>query len=87
MWVGVRAFGCKNPQAMTTSFAAIVVAAGAGTRFGADRPKALLQLGDRPLVRHAADAMINAGCAELVVVIPDGWRQAFESALTGCRPS
>lgn len=68
---------------MSTSFAAIVVAAGAGSRFGADRPKALLRLGDRSLVRHAADAMIDAGCAELVVVIADGWRDDFEAALRG----
>jgi 2-C-methyl-D-erythritol 4-phosphate cytidylyltransferase len=68
---------------MSTSFAAIVVAAGAGTRFGADRPKALLQLGGRSLVRHAADAMLAAGAAELVVVIPDGWQNAFAEALEG----
>lgn len=68
-------------DARSTTFAAVVVAAGAGTRFGADRPKALLTLAGRPLVSHAAQTMIDAGCGVLVVVVPDGWQDAFDQAL------
>lgn len=61
----------------------MVVAAGAGTRFGADRPKALLDLAGRPLVRHSVESMITAGADVVVVVIPDGHRADFEAALEG----
>lgn len=66
----------------STPFAAIVVAAGAGTRFGGGRPKALLELAGRPLVVHAVRTMIDAGCAELVVVVPTDSRAAFLDVLS-----
>ncbi len=70
-------------RAPAAAFAAIVVAAGAGTRFGADRPKALLDLAGRPLVHRAAAAMVAAGAGRLVVVVPAGWTDRFAEALTG----
>ena len=36
--------------------AAIIAAAGSGLRFGADLPKALIQLGDKTLIEHAVAA-------------------------------
>ena len=66
-----------------TAFAAVIVAAGAGTRFGADRPKALLELAGQPLVRYAATAMVGAGATQVVVVVPDGWTDRFAEALSG----
>jgi 2-C-methyl-D-erythritol 4-phosphate cytidylyltransferase len=50
----------------------IVVAAGVGERFG--RPKALVELGGRPLYRWGADALEAAGCDAVVVVgeVPGG---------------
>ncbi|QDP98187.1 2-C-methyl-D-erythritol 4-phosphate cytidylyltransferase [Microlunatus elymi] len=72
-----------SPSAQDTSFGAIVVAAGAGTRFGAERPKALLELAGRPLVRHAAESMLAAGAVRLIVVIPDGGADGFARALHG----
>ena len=47
--------------------AAIVLAAGASSRFG--RPKALARLGDRPLLQHVLDAVAAVGFAEVVVVL------------------
>jgi protein-tyrosine phosphatase len=49
--------------------AAVVLAAGASSRFG--RPKALVQLWGRPLLQHTLDAVRAAGAAEVVVVLGD----------------
>lgn len=74
--------GSVDPAASAAiRFAAIVVAAGAGARFGADRPKALLELDGRPLVAHAVDRMIAAGASTVVVVVPEAFRSAFADAL------
>lgn len=45
----------------------VVLAAGAGTRFG--RPKALVELDGRLLVERAVGTLREAGCAEVVVVL------------------
>ncbi len=47
--------------------AAIVLAAGRGTRFG-ESPKLLAELDGKPLVRHAVDVALAAGLQTLVVV-------------------
>jgi 2-C-methyl-D-erythritol 4-phosphate cytidylyltransferase/2-C-methyl-D-erythritol 2,4-cyclodiphosphate synthase len=41
--------------------AAILVAAGTGSRFGSDTPKQFLTLLGEPVIRHAAQALIGAG--------------------------
>ena len=46
-----------------------MLAAGRGVRFGGDIPKPLLELGGRPLVRHAVDAAIGSGLGPVVVVV------------------
>jgi len=46
--------------------ALILVAAGPGTRLGADRPKALVHLAGRPLLAHALDSITRAATADLV---------------------
>lgn len=51
---------------MTT--AAIVLAAGAGSRFGGDKLRALL--GGRPLIAHVVDAARAAGLQPIVIVVP-----------------
>lgn len=51
-------------------FAAILVAAGSGERFGADVPKALVEVAGRPLVAHACRRLLEAGADPLVVVAP-----------------
>ncbi|HET6195290.1 MAG TPA: 2-C-methyl-D-erythritol 4-phosphate cytidylyltransferase, partial [Acetobacteraceae bacterium] len=37
--------------------AAILVAAGSGSRFGADMPKQFLTLAGKPVIRHAAETL------------------------------
>ncbi|MGE0221963.1 MAG: 2-C-methyl-D-erythritol 4-phosphate cytidylyltransferase, partial [Acetobacteraceae bacterium] len=39
------------------SIAAILLAAGTGTRFGTDTPKQFLTLAGKPVLRHAAEAL------------------------------
>ncbi|NEU56490.1 bifunctional sugar-1-phosphate nucleotidylyltransferase/acetyltransferase [Halorussus sp. MSC15.2] len=51
---------------------AVVLAAGEGTRIrplSASLPKPMLPVADRPLAAHAADAAVDAGADELVVVV------------------
>ncbi|WGM31106.1 bifunctional 2-C-methyl-D-erythritol 4-phosphate cytidylyltransferase/2-C-methyl-D-erythritol 2,4-cyclodiphosphate synthase [Brevundimonas sp. NIBR11] len=63
------------------SFAAIVVAAGSGSRAGGDKQWRLL--GGRPVVRWSVEALLNAAAEEVVVVVaPDGLDRAAE-ALAG----
>ncbi|UPV76243.1 sugar phosphate nucleotidyltransferase [Halorussus limi] len=54
---------------------AVLLAAGEGTRIrplSASLPKPMLPVADRPLVAHAADAAVDAGAEELVVVVGYG---------------
>ena len=48
--------------------AGLVLAAGAGRRFG-DEPKQLAELDGRPLLQHAVDAAVAADALERVVVV------------------
>jgi molybdenum cofactor cytidylyltransferase len=48
------------------SVAAIVLAAGSSTRFGS--PKALIRIGDRPLIRHVVLALAGAPVFPIIVV-------------------
>ena len=43
------------------TIAAILVAAGSGSRFGADTPKQFLPLAGKPVIRHAAEALAARG--------------------------
>ncbi len=49
----------------------VVLAAGAGTRLGLG-PKALLPFHGRPLVEAVANALVDGGCREVVVVLGAG---------------
>jgi CTP:molybdopterin cytidylyltransferase MocA len=57
---------------------AIVLAAGAATRFGS--PKALAQLDGRPLLQHVLDRLAEAGCGDVIVVLGDA-ADAVEAAI------
>jgi molybdenum cofactor cytidylyltransferase len=60
--------------------AAIILAAGESFRFG--KPKQLLQLNKKSLVRRIADEAHNAGCSPIIVVVGSA-RDEVESALAG----
>ncbi len=64
-------------------FAAIIVAAGKGVRAGGELPKQFAPFNGKPLVRHSAQALLDAGCAQLVVVIPTGGQEMAQKALAG----
>lgn len=59
--------------------AAILVAAGTGSRFGADTPKQFLSLAGQPVIRHAARRLL----AHASLVQPVGDEALIESALAG----
>ncbi|MDT0275844.1 2-C-methyl-D-erythritol 4-phosphate cytidylyltransferase [Blastococcus goldschmidtiae] len=61
--------------------AAIVAAAGSGSRLGAGLPKALVPLAGRPLVCWAVDTLLDGGVSEVVVVVPAAQRAEFEAVL------
>lgn len=69
---------------MTTAlpaFAAIVVAAGSGSRAGG--AKQWRRLGGKPVVRWSVEALLKAGAEDLVVVAAPGSEAEAESALAG----
>lgn len=55
--------------------AGIVVAAGEGSRLGADVPKAFVEVAGAALVAHAVAGLLAADVAPVVVVVPDGWEE------------
>jgi 2-C-methyl-D-erythritol 4-phosphate cytidylyltransferase/2-C-methyl-D-erythritol 2,4-cyclodiphosphate synthase len=65
---------------MPGQVAAIIVAAGSGVRFGADIPKALIQLGDRTLIEHAV-AAISPAVDQVIVTAPGSHLSQFQALL------
>lgn len=58
---------------------AIIVAAGKGTRMGADVDKLFLQVADRPVVAHTWQRYEDAKCIdEIVLVVREGRQTAFQ---------
>jgi bifunctional UDP-N-acetylglucosamine pyrophosphorylase/glucosamine-1-phosphate N-acetyltransferase len=55
-----------------TGRAAVILAAGQGTRMRSPKPKVLHTVGGRALIDHAIDAVEGAGCERIVVVIGAG---------------
>ncbi|MXP63849.1 bifunctional 2-C-methyl-D-erythritol 4-phosphate cytidylyltransferase/2-C-methyl-D-erythritol 2,4-cyclodiphosphate synthase [Roseomonas sp. M0104] len=64
---------------------ALLMAAGSGSRFGAERPKQYLTLAGRPILRHAAEALLTDGGvnALLPVVAGPAEGQEAEAVLAG----
>ena len=61
---------------------AVVLAGGAGLRFGADVPKQLLRLDGRTLIEHCVAAFDEApGVDEVLVVMPPGHIREAEKLL------
>ena len=70
-------------QPASAAVGLIVVAAGSGSRLGADAPKAFVPLAGVPLLGHALrGALACPDVAEVVVVSPTGW---LEEAHAVCR--
>jgi 2-C-methyl-D-erythritol 4-phosphate cytidylyltransferase/2-C-methyl-D-erythritol 2,4-cyclodiphosphate synthase len=59
--------------------AAVLVAAGSGSRFGAETPKQFLSLAGKPVIRHAAEAL----AAHVTLLQPVGDPPLIEAALSG----
>lgn len=73
----------RHSPADLPRFAAIIVAAGTGTRAGQDIPKQYVRWRSKPVLRHSAQALLAAGAQPLVVAIaPDAADMARE-ALAG----
>jgi 2-C-methyl-D-erythritol 4-phosphate cytidylyltransferase len=55
---------------------AVLAAAGSGDRLGADRPKAFVRLGDRPLLGESLERLDASGWIDAIVVAaPPGWEE------------
>jgi 2-C-methyl-D-erythritol 4-phosphate cytidylyltransferase len=56
--------------------AAVLAAAGSGERLGADRPKAFVRLGDRPLLAESLERLEASNWIEAIVIAaPPGWEE------------
>lgn len=63
------------------AFAAVVVAAGSGSRSGGGKQWRVL--GGKPVIRRSIEALLKAGAEDVVVVIPAGAEAEATDALTG----
>lgn len=64
---------------------AIVLAAGAGRRVGAEEPKAFLSIGGRPMLAVAVGAAAASPLvASVVVAAPSGWEEQARRCTEGC---
>lgn len=71
------------------SIAALLLAAGSGTRFGTATPKQYLPLLGRPVIRHAAEALLAGGhVATIQPVVAPGEEERVSGLLAGlpCLP-
>jgi 2-C-methyl-D-erythritol 4-phosphate cytidylyltransferase len=56
--------------------AAVLAAAGSGERLGADRPKAFVRLGDRPLLAESLERLESSEWVDAIVIAaPPGWEE------------
>ena len=61
----------------------MVVAAGSGSRLGAEMPKAMVEVAGRTLVWHAVSRLVAAGVQRVAVTVPRGHLDSFASLLRG----
>jgi 2-C-methyl-D-erythritol 4-phosphate cytidylyltransferase/2-C-methyl-D-erythritol 2,4-cyclodiphosphate synthase len=64
-------------------FAAVLVAAGQGLRAGQPVPKQFARWRGKPVVRHAAEALLASGAGPVAVAIPEGAGAIAAAALAG----
>ncbi|KLI63846.1 bifunctional 2-C-methyl-D-erythritol 4-phosphate cytidylyltransferase/2-C-methyl-D-erythritol 2,4-cyclodiphosphate synthase [Aurantiacibacter marinus] len=72
-----------SPIPTPSSFAAIIVAAGKGLRAGQPLPKQFAIWHGKPVLRHSAEALAQAGAVKVIIVIPENADDVAASALTG----
>lgn len=65
------------------AFAAIVVAAGQGSRAGQSLPKQFAQWRGKPVVRHSVETLLACGAERVMVAIPAGAEAIAGNALSG----
>ncbi|MBR0659229.1 bifunctional 2-C-methyl-D-erythritol 4-phosphate cytidylyltransferase/2-C-methyl-D-erythritol 2,4-cyclodiphosphate synthase [Neoroseomonas oryzicola] len=65
---------------------ALLMAAGRGTRFGAEAPKQYLPLLDRPVMRHAAEALLREGLVDRIQPVVAPGEEAQVAALLAGLP-
>ena len=65
----------------TRSRAAVILAAGQGTRMKSPLPKVLHPVAHRAMLDHAIDAAQGLGCERIVVVVPDSGERYLSTAL------
>jgi 2-C-methyl-D-erythritol 4-phosphate cytidylyltransferase/2-C-methyl-D-erythritol 2,4-cyclodiphosphate synthase len=66
---------------------ALLMAAGRGARFGADMPKQYLPLLGRPVLRHAAEALLRDGLVDRILPVCAAGEEARISSLLGGLPA
>lgn len=64
-------------------FAAVIVAAGSGTRAAKAGPKQFASWRGKPLLRHSVEAMRHAGAAPIVIAIPPGYEHLAMEVTAG----
>src|SRR5690606_30658644 len=69
-----------NRENERARFAAIVLAAGQGTRMKSERPKVLHEIAGRPMLAFPIEAALQAGAAQVVVVVGHG-REEVEASI------
>ena len=62
----------------TDNFYVIVVAGGSGERFGADKPKLLVELDSKPIIFHTIHNIARSNAQNIVLVAPMGYESEFE---------
>mgnify|MGYP005814016761 CR=1 FL=1 len=70
-----------DADAVQHSVGVVVVAAGSGSRLGAGRPKAFVELAGRTLLERALQGALAAGATSLAVVVPQDLLAEARSAL------
>jgi len=68
---------------MTMTFAALIVAAGSGSRAGAGLSKQWRLLAGKPVLRWSVESLLGAGALEVLVVVAEGSDDMAYSALAG----
>jgi 2-C-methyl-D-erythritol 4-phosphate cytidylyltransferase / 2-C-methyl-D-erythritol 2,4-cyclodiphosphate synthase len=69
------------------TIAALLMAAGTGQRFGAAQPKQYLPLLGRPVIRHAAEALLAEGLVDRLLPVVAAGEEARVAAILAALPA